>query len=190
MRRLGIDDVGRIAGIDRSEHVDVEYAVVARRLIERPVSMPDIPPWDPVGTGPHSVAEKVAFCTPLVAGGAALLGAFEGDRVLGMAIVDASFEPGLAWLAFLHVSRPDRRRGAASALWSAAALSAAEAGARSMYVSATPTGSAVGFYLSRGCRLADPVHPELYAQEPDDIHLVCPLPRGGGTGPRTLRKDR
>jgi hypothetical protein len=44
-----------------------------------------------------------------------------------------------------------------------------------MYVSATPTGSAVGFYLGRGCRLADPVHPDLFAQEPEDIHLVCPL---------------
>jgi hypothetical protein len=44
-----------------------------------------------------------------------------------------------------------------------------------MYVSATPTGSAVGFYLSRGCHLADPPHPALLASEPDDIHLVCPL---------------
>jgi hypothetical protein len=33
----------------------------------------------------------------------------------------------------------------------------------------------VGFYLRQGCRLADPVHPDLWAKEPDDIHLVCPL---------------
>ncbi len=175
--RLGMDDVGLIAGIDRSEHVDVEYAVVDGRLIERPVSMADIPPWDPVGVGPYSVAAKVAFCAPLVAGGAALFGAFERDRLLGLAVVDCSFEPGLARLAFLHVSRPDRRHGAASALWAAAVQEAADADAdaESMYVSATPTGSAVGFYLSRGCRLADPVHPALYATEPDDIHLVCSL---------------
>jgi len=49
------------------------------------------------------------------------------------------------------------------------------AGAESMYVSAVPTGSAVEFYLSRGCELANPVHPALYAEEPDDIHLVCSL---------------
>ena len=172
---LGIDDVGMIARIDRSEHVDIAYAVVDGRLIEQQVPMADIPPWDAVGTGPHSVAAKVAFCAPLVAGGAALLGAFERDRLLGLAVVDASFEPGLAWLAFLHVGRPDRRRGAASALWGAAVQEAVEAGAQSMYVSAAPTGSAVGFYLSRGCRLADPVHPALYAMEPDDIHLICSL---------------
>ena len=52
---------------------------------------------------------------------------------------------------------------------------ACAAGARSLYVSATPTGSAVGFSLGRGCRLADPVHPELFTDEPEDIHLVCPL---------------
>lgn len=175
VRKLGIDDVGLIARIDRSEHVDIEYGVVDGRLIERPVSMSEIPAWDPVGTGPYSVAAKVAFCTPLLAGGATLLGAFEGDSVLGLAVVDCSFEPALAWLAFLHVSRSDRRRGVASALWGAAVAAATAAGAESMYVSATPTGSAVGFYLSSGCRLADPVHAALYAREPDDIHLVCSL---------------
>lgn len=177
VRRLGFDDVGLIAMIDRSEHVDVEYAVVDGHLIERPVSFEhaDIPPWDPVGAGPNSVAAKVAFCAPLVAGGAALFGAFEANRLLGLAVVDGPFEPRLAWLAFLHVSRQVRRRGAASALWGAAVHEAAQARAESMYVSAVPTGSAVGFYLSRGCKLADPVHPALFAMEPDDIHLACSL---------------
>jgi ribosomal protein S18 acetylase RimI-like enzyme len=177
VRRLGIDQVGLIGRIDRSEHVEVEYTVVDGQLTERPVSMTEIPPWDPVGTGPHSVAAEIAFCAPIVAGGADFLGAFDGEHLLGLAVIDATFEPGLAWLAFLHVSRPDRRRGAASALWSAAVQAAAAAGAESMYVSATPTGSAVGFYLSRGSRLADPVHAALYAREPGDIHLVCSLRR-------------
>ena len=173
VRRLAPGDLDLIARIDRSEHVDVEYAVIDGQLTERPVSMADIPRWDPVGTGPHSVAAKVAFCEPILSRGAAFFGAFEGELLLGLAVVDASFEPGLAWLAFLHVSRGARRRGAATALWDAAIQEAARASARSIYVSATPTGSAVGFYLSRGCRLADPVHPALYALEPDDIHLVC-----------------
>jgi GNAT superfamily N-acetyltransferase len=51
----------------------------------------------------------------------------------------------LAWLAFLFVSRPYRRRGVASALWAAAVKVAATGGAEAMYVSAVPTGSAVGF---------------------------------------------
>jgi GNAT superfamily N-acetyltransferase len=172
IRKLGVAEIGLIAEIDRSEHVDVEYAVIDGVLAERPISMTDIPSWDPVGTGPYSVAAQMAFCEPLVRSGAVLLGAFNGDQTLGLAVVDASFEPPMAWLAFLYVGRPHRGRGVASALWNAAIDAATAAGATSMYVSAVPTGSAVGFYLSRGCRLADPAHPARYGAEPDDIHLI------------------
>ncbi len=175
VRRLGIDDVRLIAKIDRSEHVEVEYSVVEDRLVELPGTMSDVPLWDPVAKGPHSVAAEIAFCEPLVAGGAVLLGAFDGESLCGMAVVDGSFEPPLAWLAFLHVTKLHRRKGVASALWTAAESVTAESGAESMYISAAPTGSAVGFYLSRGCELADPVHPQLYAMEPYDIHLVSTL---------------
>src|SRR5687767_7648606 len=112
VEQLGAEDLGLIARIDRSEHVDIQYAVVDGRLTEAPVVMADVPSWDPVGSGPNSVASKVEFCAPIVAGGAALLGAFEDDDVAGLAIIDPSFEPGLAWLAWLHVGRPYRRRGA------------------------------------------------------------------------------
>ena len=176
VRRLDIDDVRLIAQIDRSENLEIMYTVVMGRLVERPALMPAVPSWDPEGTGPHSVAATIAFCEPLVAGGAELLGAFDGEDFAGMAVVDGSFEPQLAWLAFLHVTRLHRRKGVASDLWSAAVAVAADAGALSMYVSAAPTGSAVGFYLSRGCQLADPVHPRLYAMEPDDVHLICAVP--------------
>jgi GNAT superfamily N-acetyltransferase len=176
VRALARDAVGLVALIDRSEHVDVEYEVVNGELTERPLTLVHIPPWDPVGDGPHGVAAHVAFCRDCVANGGQLLGAFDGDgELLGLAVVDADFEPTLAWLAFLHVSRPHRRRSVASALWAAAEDAARAAGATAMYVSATPTGSAVGFYLRQGCRLADRVHRALYANEPDDIHLVKQL---------------
>jgi ribosomal protein S18 acetylase RimI-like enzyme len=178
IRRLTSDDLGLIGRIDRSEHLDVEYTVVDGVLTERPASMTDVPPWDPVGRGPHSVAVRIDFCRPLLANGAAFLGAFDGDEVMGLVVVQGDFEPGLAWLAFLHVSRPYRRSEVASALWIEAVTEARSAGADSMYVSSAPTGSAVGFYCSRGCELADPVHPVLYAMEPDDIHFVYRLGSG------------
>jgi ribosomal protein S18 acetylase RimI-like enzyme len=170
-----VNDLDLIATIDRSEHVDVEYELVSGRLAQRQVTMTDVPSWDPSGTGPHSVAAMTEFCRDVITAGGELAGAFSGHQCLGLSVVHPSFEPGLGWLAFLHVSRQFRRRGAASALWDAAARTAAGAGSRRLYVSATPTGSAVGFYLSRGCQLADPVHPDLYAREPDDIHLICSL---------------
>lgn len=175
LRMLDLGDIGRIAEIDRSEQIDTEYTVVAGELTRRRPAMTFVPSWDPAGDGEHSVAVRIAFCEPLVRSGASLLGVFEGETVCGLAVVDGSFEPPMAWLAFLHVSRPFRRQGVATALWEASVEIAKEAGATSLYVSATPSGSAVGFYLSRGCRLADQVHPRLYAKEPDDIHLVCDL---------------
>lgn len=175
LRELGVDDVWRIGEIDRSERVDVEYTVTDHRIVERPVSMREVPTWRVAGTGPHTVADVVGFVEPIVAGGATFLGAFDGDTLAGVGVVDATFEPGVAWLAFLHVTRRYRRSGVASTLWEAAAEVARDAGAATMYVSATPTGSAVGFYLSRGCELAEPVHRDLYELEPDDIHLTCRL---------------
>ena len=175
VERLTEEDVSMVAAIDRSEHVEVQYAAVDGRLVDVPVVMADIPRWDPTGTDENGVADKVAFCRRCIAAGGVLLGAFEDGEVLGLAIVDPGFEPDLAWFAFLHVSRPHRRRGVASALWSEAARLARQGTASAMYVSATPTGSAVGFYLGQGCRLADPVHPALFAAEPEDIHLVYAL---------------
>jgi ribosomal protein S18 acetylase RimI-like enzyme len=173
--QLSPSEIALIAEIDRSEIVEIEYQVVDGQLIERAITMSRIPNWDPTGTGPFSVAAQIAFCAAVLAGGATLLGATVENQTVGLAIVDTSFEPGLAWLAFLHVDRSSRRRGAASALWSKATEMARAAGAESMYVSATPTGSAIGFYLSRGCRLANPVHPRLFSNEPDDIHLLYSL---------------
>jgi len=175
VRQLPAEDVSRVGALDRSEHVDIEYRVIDGALQPAPARMPDIPAWDPTGSGPFSVAAHIEFCRSVVERGGVLLGAFDAERMAGLAIVQPSFEPPLAWLAFLHVSRPYRRRGAAHMLWDAAARIAVEDGAASMYVSATPTESAVGFYLRQGCELARPVHPDLFAAEPEDIHLICSL---------------
>ena len=175
VRALGPEDVQLITLIDRSEHVDVEYCVTDGVLTQRPVTIVDVPRWDVEGNGPFSVAHQIEFCSTVVRNGALLFGAFEGDELMGLAAVDPLFEPGMAWLAYLHVSRPARRRGAATALWNESARRGRDAGADRMYVSATPTGSAVGFYLRQGSQLARPPHSDLYAKEPDDIHLICPL---------------
>jgi GNAT superfamily N-acetyltransferase len=173
--RLQAEDVSLVATIDRSELVDLQYCVIDGELQQIPAAITEVAAWDPTGTGPHSVAAEIAFCESVVARGGILLGAFDEERTVGLAIVDPAFEPLLAWLAFLHVSRPSRRRGAAQALWNVAVDIAVANGAESIYVSATPTESAVGFYLRQGCRLADPVHSDLFAAEPEDIHLVCSL---------------
>lgn len=173
-RELGTDGIELIRKIDRSEHIDTLYTVEDGRLDSESVDF-DVPPWDAEGDGDHSSARRVAEFRPIVESGATLLGAFIDDQFAGIAIVDPTFEGTTAWFAFLHVSRAYRRRGVASALWTAGTQIAAVAGATSVYVSATPSGSAVGFYTSRGCRLVDEPHPALFAKEPEDVHLICPV---------------
>ncbi len=175
VRRLRAEDVALVAAIDRSEHVDVGYRVVDGQLQHVPAMITEVPAWDETGSGSHSVAAEIEFCRSVVARGGVLLGVSDAQRTVGLAIVHPAFEPLFAWLAFLHVSRPYRRSGVAQALWDAAVDVAVAGGAASMYVSATPTESAVGFYLRQGCHLAQPVHPELFAAEPDDIHLTRTL---------------
>lgn len=99
----------------------------------------------------------------------------------------------MAWLAFLDVSSEYRRRGVGSALWVKAVDRALAAGARSLCVSATPTGSTVDFYLERGCRVLAVPHPKLFADQPDDAHLLATIAvpsestgRGDQAGPGLL----
>ena len=156
-----------IDGIDRTERIDVVYEVVDGALRELEGPFEDAPPWSDA-----KKQAQTALCAPVLARGGVLLSA---DAGAGVAVVEPAFEPGLAWLTFFHVSSAHRRRGVGSALWLAAAARARAAGSTLMYVSATPTGSAVGFYLSRGCTLAAPPHAEMFALEPEDIHLTCEL---------------
>ena len=165
-----------LLGIDRAEHVSVHYTVVGGGLTTAPVPMAEVPNW-PDDDGPHSIGRLTQFSVGVVERGGITLVAHEGPSVAGIVIVVPEFEPPLAWLGLLHVSRPFRRQGVASALHSTAESISIAAGATSMYVSASPTGSAVGFYLSRGYELARPPHPDLYEHEPEDIHLVLDLSR-------------
>jgi ribosomal protein S18 acetylase RimI-like enzyme len=174
VRWLRAEDVELVAAIDRSEHVDVQYRMSDGQL-QQVTAMTEVPTWDPAGSGPHSVVAKIEFCSSVVARGGVLLGAFDQEQMLGLAVVHPLLEPRLAWLAFLHVSRPHRRKGAAKALWDTCVDIGVERGAESIYVSSAPTESAVGFYLRQGCRLAEHVHAELFAAEPDDIQLVCSI---------------
>jgi ribosomal protein S18 acetylase RimI-like enzyme len=174
--QLGLDELRLLGQIDRSEHVQVLFSVKSGRLESRPADV-RVPAWEHDGTGEHSLVAVTGFVEPIVSAGGEIFGAFVGELLGGVVVVDPAFEDDAVWLAFLHVDRSHRRVGVASRLWTTAVDRARAAGATSIYVSATPSESAVGFYLSRGCTLAtrSQIRPHLYALEPDDIHLVCSL---------------
>jgi GNAT superfamily N-acetyltransferase len=172
--RMKPGQVERISELDRSEHVTRAYEIESGVLTQVEVDW-QVPGWFLDGDGDHSLAEQLAFCRSHLDQGGVMLGAFKDDLLVGVAVVQPRLREDMAQLAFLHVSYKFRRRGIAKRLMDEARAIARSAGALRMYVSAVPSESAVGFYLSQGCNLADKVDPELYALEPEDIHLILDL---------------
>ncbi|HSG17083.1 MAG TPA: GNAT family N-acetyltransferase [Anaerolineae bacterium] len=173
IRQLPASAIDRIAEIDRSEHVTVLYHTREGELVAEEVDMA-VPAWHAEGDE-FSVEAKVRQWRPILDEGGVLLGALDGERLAGFAMLRYRLDEGTAQLAVLHVSRPYRRKGIASQLTKEVCRLARADGARSLYVSATPSNSAVGLYTSLGFTLVDQPHPELFALEPEDIHMVKAL---------------
>lgn len=104
-----------------------------------------------------------------------MLGAFAAETLVGLAALRYRLTESTAQLVSLHVSRQARRQGVATRLTHEIIRLAKEKGAQELYVSATPSESAVGFYLRQGFRPTARVNEELYALEPEDIHMVRQL---------------
>ena len=170
VRELDIRDLARIGEVDRSERVTLQYVVRNGRLDQEVVDW-DVPRWPDDGSDDFSVRGLAEQWRPILLNGGDLLGAFAGATLVGFAIHRPSLSPGVSELVALYVDRAARRKGVAGALLDEVERLARQAGARSLYASATPSASAVGFYLSRGFDLARPVNEELAAREPEDIQM-------------------
>ena len=171
IRQLPHSDISRLVEIDRSEHVTLEYVYKDRSLHARKIDC-HVPNWSRDPSQAHSIHRLIRQFTPVLEEGGALLGAFVEDKLVGLAILRYDLEPGMSQLALLHVSDGYRRQGIGAELTEEMIRMAKERGSTMMYVSATPSESAVGFYLSQGFELAAKVNEELYALEPDDIHMT------------------
>jgi ribosomal protein S18 acetylase RimI-like enzyme len=174
IRRMASSALARLAEIDRSEHVTQEYTH-RRGVLEAHAIDLAVPSWDRTGAGEHSVQTRIREWQPILERGGTLLGALDGERLAGLAIYRPRLANGMANLAVLHVTRSHRRRGVASRLTAEVARLARADGARQLYVSATPSGSAVGFYRSQGFVPTEQPDAALFALEPDDIHMVLAL---------------
>lgn len=174
LKWLSATDMDHIGEIDRSEHIDLMYAVIGGEIIAREADI-DSPRWLEEGTGEHSIGEMIGFCRAHLDAGAEAIGVFDSDALVGIGIIRYEVRPQVAQFALLHVSREQRRNGIASLIATEIEEAAIRAGAHKLYVSATPTRSAVSFYRSRGFQLSDDPIPELMDLEPEDIHMVKEL---------------
>jgi GNAT superfamily N-acetyltransferase len=169
-RRLARSELARIREIDRTERIDVLYVQRGDRL-ERKVGDWSAPPWDPDGDGEHSVAAQEAALEREVEAGAIALGAFAGERLVGIGVVALHLKPGVAQLTYLYVSAEHRASGIGGRLSDELERIARAAGDTEMIVSATPSENTVRFYRRRGFEpMAEPL-PELLELEPEDVHM-------------------
>jgi ribosomal protein S18 acetylase RimI-like enzyme len=173
VRELEPRELDRMRALDRSEVARFVYVREGDEL--RPVEADlEIPTWDEA-----AVAEATARLAPKLAAGGVLLGAFDGDRLVGVAVLGGErigTRANRLELAFLHVNAGDRRRGVARKLADELCRRARGRGAEQLYVSASDTESAIRFYLRHGWRPAEHVEPAIVAENaPTDIQLVLDL---------------
>jgi predicted N-acetyltransferase YhbS len=172
IRELARAEVERMWEIDRREVIEKVYHLRDGRLILE-AEFFDMQGWPP-GEG--------ALYTPLLLDchdrGGFFCGAFDGASMAGVAILESRFigsRGDQLQLKFLHVGKPYRRTGLGKTLFESAARRAKEMGAKKLYISATPSENTIGFYMHLGCTLAEEIDSELFALEPEDIHLEYTL---------------
>lgn len=168
------DELIKLADMHREERIRVGYEIKDGVLISIDVDW-NVPDWFVEGEGEHSINGMINFCSKHVDSGGRIIGAFNESCLVGVGVVTPEVRPGMAQLAFLHVSQKYRRRGIAVRLTEEMTNVARDTGAERMYVSATPSESAVGFYLSQGFVPTKAPLKELYELEPEDIHMVKDL---------------
>ena len=152
------------------ERIDVLYDQHGTELVARHGDW-SASAWDPEGHGEHSVGAQLRALEHDVDAGGIALGAFAGERLVGIGVVVPHLRPGIAELAFLHVSAPVRATGIGRRLSEQLEQIARTAGDADMVVSATPSENTVRFYLGRGFRpMAEPLA-ELFELEPEDVHM-------------------
>jgi ribosomal protein S18 acetylase RimI-like enzyme len=179
MREIGYhwiteDELAKVAEIDRTEQVHVGYKVEEGRLVELAVNW-DVPRFRTEGAGEHTVAHQIEFCLGHLRAGGQMIGAFDGETLVGIGVITPEIRPKLAQLAYLQVSQQYRRQGIAARLTREMIEWAKGKGAEAIYVSATPSGSAVGFYTNQGFRVVGTPLTELFDLEPEDIHMIRQL---------------
>jgi GNAT superfamily N-acetyltransferase len=169
-RRLGRTELSRVVEIDRRERIDVLYDQHGTQLVARHADW-RVSAWDPDGHGEHSVEAQVHALQYHVDKGGIALGAFASGRLVGIGVVVPHLRPGIAQLAWLHVSAPLRATGIGSDLSEQLEQMARADGDSDMVVSATPSENTVRFYLGRGFQPMSEPLAELFELEPADVHM-------------------
>ena len=168
IRRLSENDLRLAQGIDVSEDGQSVFRYINGELTTEPRKW-HRPAWD----APRW--ERTITTWAQVLRWDVVIGAFDGATLIGMASLRYRLMETVAQLVSLHVSRAYRRHGVATRLLQELMRLARQSNARELYVSATPSASAIGFYTSHGFAPTAHVNQRLYDLEPEDIHMTLTL---------------
>jgi predicted N-acetyltransferase YhbS len=168
IRVLQRDEIHLLWQIDRREIIENIYYLRNGELVLVAEHF-DMQSWPP-GEAEH----YTSILTDCYDRGGLFWGAFENEQIVGAAILENKFigsKHDTLQLKFLHVSRNQRKHGLGSRLFNWAVEKAKALGASKLYISATPSENTINYYMKLGCVLATEINPELFALEPEDIHL-------------------
>ena len=169
------------AGFRRRQEVTRCWRKEAGRWVLRDIAFID--DWSP-----EDYAYLLECLRRTVKTGGAVLGAFDGERLVGFASVETErFGPRGEYLQLssLHVSEGERGRGIGRALFLQACREAAARGAEKLYISGHSAQETQAFYRAMGCVEAAEYNRKLAEAEPCDCQLeralspICPSDKTG-----------
>lgn len=169
-RTLKRNEIQAIWHIDRREVIDAIYYLEQGNLVLRPEH------YDMRGWPPGEAAKYTPLLEECYDQGGWFYGFFDTGQLIGVAVLENQFigkNKDQLQLKFLHVSYAYRSQGWGRRLFQLSQQEARQRGASQLYISATPSEHTIGFYLSLGCQVTSEPDPELFALEPEDIHLEC-----------------
>ena len=169
LRPMAPSELHRLREIDVTEDGEFIYRCSGGEVVAVPLIW-HRPPWSEA-----QCEERIQLLRHKLRSGGDIIGAFDGEALVGLIALRHRLTPDSAELAGLWVSRAYRRQGIARRLTGELIRLARAGGARRLYVSATESASAVGFYRGQGFTPTPEPDPELLALEPEDIHMILDL---------------
>ncbi len=171
-RPMRPDEMDRVEEIDRTEVIDHIYYLRDGELVLEEEHW-ELRGWPP-GELPK-IKENLRTCLQV---GGAVWGAFEGDRLVGIAALDGRWygrSSDTLDMYFLHISNGYRRQGLGRRLLEMTTERAKGMGAKRLFVSGLPSLNTITFYRAMGFDIAEEVDQRLHDREPDDIHMDMAL---------------
>jgi GNAT superfamily N-acetyltransferase len=165
-------EISKFPEIDRTETVERIYYFREGRLTLVKEH------WDVKDWSVQEKQRRTGACLRHYDNNETVFGAIDGTTLVGVSWFDPKPLPsavGRYKFGGIWVSKKSRGKGIGKKLALLVINKAREHGAKTVYVSATPSENTVRFYMSLGFRPAHAVDPHLHRAEPDDIHMELVL---------------